>query len=54
MIQFQKIRFDYDIRIWDSDVQKGTLIQNKLSKITIPSLLIRPESSLIRNFKLKN
>ena len=52
-----KNRFDYDIRIWDSDVQKGTLIQNKLSKITIPSLLIRPESSLIRNSqieKLKN
>ncbi|MEC7270851.1 MAG: alpha/beta hydrolase [Chloroflexota bacterium] len=52
-----KNRFDYDIRIWDSDVQKGTLIQNKLSKITVPSLLIRPESSLIRNSqieKLKN
>ena len=52
-----KNRFDYDIRIWDSDVQKGTLIQNKLSKITIPSLLSRPESSLIRNSqieKLKN
>lgn len=52
-----KNRFDYDIRIWDSDVQKGTLIQNKISKITIPSLLIRPESSLIRNSqieKLKN
>ena len=52
-----KNRFDYDIRIWDSDVQKGTLIENKLSKITIPSLLIRPESSLIRNSqieKLKN
>ena len=52
-----KNRFDYDIRIWDSDVQKGTLIQNKLSKITIPALLIRPESSLIRNSqieKLKN
>ena len=52
-----KNRFDYDIRIWDSDVQKGTLIQNKLSKITTPSLLIRPESSLIRNSqieKLKN
>ena len=52
-----KNRFDYDIRIWDSDVQKGTLIQNKLSKITIPTLLIKPASSLIRNSqieKLKN
>ena len=52
-----KNRFDYDIRIWDSVVQKDPLIQNKLSKSSRPSLLIRPESSLIRNSqieKLKN
>tara|TARA_B100001029_G_scaffold118648_2_gene98401 strand:+ start:5304 stop:6119 length:816 start_codon:yes stop_codon:yes gene_type:complete len=46
-------RFNYDIKIWDSAVQKGTLIRN----LNIPSgsqlLLIKPDISLIKEAQIK-
>ena len=56
MIQFQKTGLIMTLE-FGILMSKGTLIQNKLSKIAIPSLLIRPELSCCRNSqieKLKN
>ena len=52
-----KNRFDYNIKVWDSDIQKGTLIKNLTNLIKTPTILIKPESSLVRESqieKLKN
>ena len=52
-----KNRFEYDINVWDSDVQKGTLIKKLTTPIETPTILIKPESSLVRESqieKLKN
>ena len=52
-----KNRFDYNIKVWDSDIQKGTLIKNLTNFIKTPTILIKPESSLVRESqieKLKN
>ena len=48
-----KNRFDYDIKIWDSSIQRGTLIIKQESKIENTTLIIRPESSLIRDSQIK-
>ena len=52
-----KNRFDYDIKIWESPIQRGTLIRKEELTIDNNVLLIKPESSLIRDSqinKLKN
>ena len=52
-----KNRFEYDINVWDSDIQKGTLIKKLTTPIETPTILIKPESSLVRESqieKLKN
>lgn len=52
-----KNRFDYDIKIWESPIQRGTLIRKEKLTIDNNVLLIKPESSLIRDSqinKLKN
>ena len=46
-------RFEYDINIWDSSIQKGTLIQKEQSKFDNPTLLIKPASSLIRESQIR-
>ena len=40
-----KNRFEYDINVWDSDIQKGTLIKKLTTPIETPTILIKPESS---------
>ena len=52
-----KNRFEYDINVWDSDIQKGTLIKKLTTPIETHTILIKPESSLVRESqieKLKN
>ena len=52
-----KNRFEYNIKVWDSDIQKGTLIKKLTTLIKTPTILIKPESSLVRESqieKLKN
>ena len=46
-------RFEYDINVWDSSIQKGTLIQKEQSKFDNPTLLIKPASSLIRESQIR-
>lgn len=46
-------RFKYDINVWDSSIQKGTLIQKEQSKFDNPTLLIKPNSSLVRDSQIK-
>ncbi|MBE18310.1 MAG: hypothetical protein CMH79_06065 [Nitrospinae bacterium] len=46
-------RFDYDIKIWDSSVQKGTLIRNLNVPSKSPLLLIKPAASLIKESQIK-
>ena len=46
-------RFEYDINVWDSSIQKGTLIQKEQSKFDNPTLLIKPNSSLVRDSQIK-
>ena len=56
-LSISKNRFEYDINVWDSDVQKGTLIKKLTTPIETPTILIKPESSLVRESqieKLKN
>ena len=48
-----KNRFEYDIKVWDSSIQKGTLIKNEQYKFDNPVLLIKPESSLIRESQIR-
>tara|TARA_Y100001970_G_scaffold172068_1_gene210361 strand:- start:147 stop:995 length:849 start_codon:yes stop_codon:yes gene_type:complete len=52
-----KNRFEYNINVWDSNIQKGTLIKKSSTPIETPTILIKPESSLVRESqieKLKN
>ncbi len=46
-------RFEYDINVWDSSIQKGTLIQKEQYKFNNPTLLIKPNSSLVRDSQIK-
>ncbi len=46
-------RFKYDINVWDSSIQKGTLIQKEQSKFDNPTLLIKPNSSLVSDSQIK-
>ena len=46
-------RFEYDINIWDSSIQKGTLIQKEQYMFDNPTLLIKPNSSLVRDSQIK-
>ena len=48
-----KNRFEYDIKVWDSSIQKGTLIKNEQHKFDNPALLIKPESSLVRESQIR-
>ena len=48
-----KNRFEYDIKVWDSSIQKGTLIKNEQYKFDNPALLIKPESSLVRESQIR-
>ena len=48
-----KNRFEYDIKVWDSSIQKGTLIKNEQYKFANPVLLIKPESSLVRESQIR-
>ena len=48
-----KNRFEYDIKVWDSSIQKGTLIKNEQYKFDNPLLLIKPESSLVRESQIR-
>ena len=48
-----KNRFEYNIKVWDSDIQKGTLIKNLATLIKTPTILIKPESSLIRESQIE-
>ena len=48
-----KNRFEYDIKVWDSSIQKGTLIKNEQYKFDNPVLLIKPESSLVRESQIR-
>ena len=47
-----KNRFDYDIRIWDNSIQKGTLINMPQNSINISVLLIKPSMSLIKEMQI--
>tara|TARA_B100001029_G_scaffold157448_1_gene143498 strand:+ start:4596 stop:5411 length:816 start_codon:yes stop_codon:yes gene_type:complete len=47
-----KNRFDYDIRIWDNSIQKGTLINMPQNSINTPLLLIKPSMSLIKEMQI--
>ena len=48
-----KNRFEYDIKVWDSTIQNGTLIKNEQYKFANPVLLIKPESSLVRESQIR-
>ena len=48
-----EIRFEYDIKVWDSSIQKGTLIKNEQHKFDNPTLLIKPKSSLVRESQIR-
>ena len=47
-----KNRFDYDIRIWDNSIQKGTLINMPQNSINTSVLLIKPSMSLIKEMQI--
>ena len=47
-----KNRFDYDIRIWDNSIQKGTLINMPQNSINNSVLLIKPSMSLIKEMQI--
>ena len=47
-----KNRFDYDIRIWDNSIQKGTLINKPQNSINTSVLLIKPSMSLIKEMQI--
>ena len=46
-------RLNYDLRIWDNSIQKGTLIKKVEYPIEIPSLIIKPSSSLVKKSQIK-
>jgi pimeloyl-ACP methyl ester carboxylesterase len=48
-------RFKYNINIWDyTSIQKETLIINKGNNTEIPTLIIKPSSSLIKLSQIEN
>jgi len=46
-------RLNYDLRIWDNSIQKGTLIKKVEYPIETPSLIIKPSSSLVKKSQIK-